>query len=153
MATHAYIFPSFILKNMDVYETETRCVVLFEKKSCEEWRTRELQLIPLTFLKMRVCTAVTKQTQGLPARQRVKTGMDADVVRCFCFRHCPLALQAPLIRSVVDEMLAFCRNDPEALSFRDDSGRKLNYFLIRDRSCLVLFICIPRCTQQHFLTQ
>jgi hypothetical protein len=47
-----------------------------------------------------------------------------------CFRHCPLALQAPLIRSVVDEMLAFCRNDPEALSLRDDSGRKFNFFIL-----------------------
>jgi hypothetical protein len=47
-----------------------------------------------------------------------------------CFRHCPLALQAPLVRSVVDEMLIFCRNDPEAATLRDDSGREFKILLL-----------------------
>ncbi|KAF4517134.1 hypothetical protein B566_EDAN006433 [Ephemera danica] len=40
-------------------------------------------------------------------------------------KHCPLGLVAPLVRSVVEDMVDFCRRDPEAHSLRDTSGRNI----------------------------
>ncbi|CAB3370223.1 Hypothetical predicted protein [Cloeon dipterum] len=57
-------------------------------------------------------------------------------------KHCPLALQAPLVRSVVDEMLRFCRHDPEANSLRDDSGQFSQLRLMQACMARVNALCV-----------
>ncbi|XP_059484344.1 proteoglycan 4-like [Neocloeon triangulifer] len=57
-------------------------------------------------------------------------------------KHCPLALQAPLVRSVVDEMLHFCKKDPEAHSLRDDSGQFSQLRLMQACMARVNALCV-----------